>query len=153
MLTSLGTETGAHAWLRVDWYRCRWIVEEYHHCLKTGGRLEERSLHTAERLIRLLGLRSPIAIRLLQLRDLARLTPELAAEQVIEPETCALIAVSASLPLEQLTVAQFWQEVARLGGHLGRRRDGPPGWKTLWKGWLHLQTMLEGIHLATHLRL
>jgi hypothetical protein len=28
-------------------------------------------------------------------------------------------------------------EVARLGGYLARRRDGPPGWKTLWLGWLH----------------
>jgi hypothetical protein len=41
LLTSLCTETGEHAWQRVEWYRCRWIVEEYHQCLKTGCRLEE----------------------------------------------------------------------------------------------------------------
>jgi hypothetical protein len=64
-----------------------------------------------------------------------------------------LIAALLSLPPEQMTVAAFWQEVARLGGYLARRRDGPPGWKTLWKGWLHVQTLLEGVHLAAHLRL
>jgi hypothetical protein len=153
LLTSLCIETCAHAWQRVDWYRCRWVVEEYHQCLKTGCRLEERSLRTIERLLRLLGVLSPIAVRLLQLRDLARLAPEGPAAQVMEAEACALIAARASLPPAQLTLARFWQEVARLGGHLGRRRDGPPGWKTLWKGWLHLQTMLEGVHLAAPLRL
>lgn len=153
LLTSVEIETWAHAWRCVDWYRCRWVVEEYHQCLKTGCRLEERHLHTAERLIRLLGLLSPIAVRLLQLRDLARRTPGTAAVQQVEPAAVALIAASLALPPERVTVAAFWQEVARLGGHLGRRRDGPPGWKTLWRGWLHLQTMLEGVHLAAHLRL
>lgn len=153
LLTSLPTETCEQAWLRVDWYRCRWVVEEYHQCLKTGCRLEERPLRTLGRLLRLLGWLSPIAVHLLQLRDLARLAPDAAAAQVIEPVMCALVAAHAALPPEQLTVAQFWQEVARLGGYLAQRRDGPPGWKTLWKGWLHLQTMLEGVHLAAHLRL
>jgi hypothetical protein len=153
LLSSLETATGEHARPRVDWYRCRWIVEEYHQCLKTGCRLEERSLRTLERVIRLLGLLSPIAVRLLQLRDLARLEPEAAALQRVEPAAVTIIAASRSLPSEQVTVAVFWQEVARLGGYLGRRRDGPPGWKTLWQGWLHLQIMLEGVHLAAHLRL
>ena len=52
-----------------------------------------------------------------------------------------------------MTVGDFWIEVARMGGYLARKGDGPPGWKTLWKGWLHLQVLLEGVHLASHLRL
>ena len=27
---------------------------------------------------------------------------------------------------QELTVAEFWRQVARLGGHQGRRSDGPP---------------------------
>lgn len=153
LLTSLETATCEHAWQRVGWYRCRWVVEEYHQCLKTGCQIEERNVHTAERLIRLLGMFSPIAVRLLQLRDMARRAPELTAVSAVEPAAVAIIAASLNLSPEQVTLAVFWQEVARLGGHLARRRDGPPGWKTLWKGWLHLQIMLEGVHLAVHLRL
>jgi len=52
-----------------------------------------------------------------------------------------------------MTVGTFWTEVARLGGYLARSQDGPPGWRTIWKGWLSLQTLLEGVHLAFHLRL
>jgi hypothetical protein len=52
-----------------------------------------------------------------------------------------------------MTSQTFWLAVARLGGHLGRRGDGPLGWKTLWKGWLRAQTLLEGVHLAAHFHL
>ena len=152
LLTSLSTATGEHAWLRVEWYRWRGIVEAEQQCRKTGCRLEERRVHTAERLIRLLGVLSPIAVRLVQRRDLARRLPESAAVQSLAPAAVAVVAASLSLPPEQVTVAAFWREVARLGGYLGRRPDRPPGWKTLWQGGVHLQTLLEGGHLAAHLR-
>ena len=33
----------------------------------------------------------------------------------------------------------------RLGGHLARKNDGPPGWLTLWRGWRDLQLMVQGV--------
>jgi hypothetical protein len=153
LLTSLETQTCAHAWERVDWYRCRWIVEDYHQCLKTGCRIEARQIHTAERCMRLLGLLSPMAARLLQLRDMARCMPAVAATERVAPNAVAIIAARAAVPPESLTVAAFWLEVARLGGYLARTRDGPPGWRSLWHGWLYLQTLVEGVQLAAHLRL
>lgn len=52
-----------------------------------------------------------------------------------------------------MSTVTFWKAVAQLGGYLDRRGDGPPGWKTLWKGWLRVQTWLEGVQLASHLPL
>jgi hypothetical protein len=153
LLTSVPTETLEQAWQRVGWYECRWVVEDYHQCLKTGCRIEERLMHTAERLIRLLGLLSPVAVRLLQLRDLARSEPEQLACERIEADLLTVVAAQAKLDPSSMTVEVFWKEVARLGGYLTRRRDGPPGWKTLWTGWLRVQTLLEGFHLASHLLL
>ncbi len=49
-----------------------------------------------------------------------------------------------------MTSQQCWYAIARYGGYLGRKGDGPPGWKTLWRGWLHIQAVLEGVHLASH---
>ena len=43
--------------------------------------------------------------------------------------------------------------VAQMGGYLARRGDGPASWKTHRIGWLRVQTLLEGFHLAAHLRL
>src|SRR5260221_12232051 len=67
-LPSVPTTTLEEAWERVDWYRHRWLVEDYHQCLKSGCRIEERQLQTVDGLIRLLGLLSPLAVRLLQIR-------------------------------------------------------------------------------------
>jgi len=153
LLTSVPVTTCEQAWQRTDWYCCRWTVEDYHQCLKTGCRIEERQLQSADRLMRLLGLLSPVAVRLLQLRDLARTTPDLPAAQGIEPEALAIVAARAGQSALTLTRSAFWTEVACMGGYQARKSDGPPGWKTLWKGWLYLQTLVEGVHLAFHLRL
>ena len=153
LLTSVQVSSSEQAWQRVDWYRCRWIVEDYHQCLKTGCRIEARQVQSADRLIRLLGLLSPVAVRLVQLRDLSRRNLDFPAAQAVEAEAVAIIAARTTQSPSTLTMGTFWIEVARMGGYLARKGDGPPGWKTLWKGWLHLQTLVEGLHLAAQLRL
>jgi len=153
LLTSVPTTTLEQAWERVDWYRCRWSVEDYHQCLKSGCRIEERQLQSVDGLIRLLGLLSPLAVRLVQIRGLARSQPERPAHEVLEPLLLAVVAQRSGHSPATMTVGTFWTEVARLGGYLARSHDGPPGWRTIWKGWLSLQTFLEGVHFAFHLRL
>lgn len=153
LLTSVPTTTLEQAWERVGWYEHRWTVEDYHQCLKTGCRLEERQVQSADRLIRLLGLLSPLAVRLLLLRDLARREPERPAHDVLDADLLGIVAAQANQAPAQMTTGAFWQTVAQMGGYLARHGDGPPGWKTLWKGWLRVQTLLEGVHLAFHLRL
>jgi hypothetical protein len=96
---------------------------------------------------------SPLAVRLLQVRALAREDPVRPAHEVIEPLMLAVLAQRAGHSPATMTVGTFWMEVAHLGGYLARSHDGPPGWRTTWKGWLSLQTLLEGAHLAFHLRL
>jgi Transposase DNA-binding/Transposase DDE domain len=153
LVTSVPTTTLVQAWERVEWYRHRWLVEDYHQCLKSGCRIEERQLQSVDGLIRLLGLLSPLAVRLLQVRACAREDPERLASEVIEPLMLAVLAQRTGGSPLTMTVGTFWTEVARLGGYLARSHDGPPGWRTIWKGWFFLQTLLEGAHLALHLRL
>lgn len=153
LLTSVPTTTLEQAWERVEWYRHRWLVEDYHQCLKSGCRIEERQLQTVDGLMRLLGLLSPLAVRLLQVRASAREDPERPAYEVIEPLMLAVLAERTGGSPLTMTVGTFWTEVARMGGYLARSHDGPPGWRTIWKGWLSLQTLLEGAHLILRLRL
>jgi hypothetical protein len=60
-----------------------------------------------------------------------------------------LQAAPKNLPrVHALTIGQFWREVAKLGGFLGRRCDGKPGWITIWRGWEKLNTLVVQRHLA-----
>jgi hypothetical protein len=148
LMTSVPTTSISQGWERHDWYRCRWLCEDYHKCLKTGCRLEERHLQSRKRLVRLLGVLGVVAMRLLQLREQARLNPEQPAGEVVPGEVVQVVAALAHTVSSTLTVGRFWKEVARQGGYLGRTHDGPPGWQTLWRGWLYIQSLLDGIHLA-----
>jgi hypothetical protein len=153
LLTSVPVQRVEQAWERVDGYRTRWIVEDSQQGLKTGCRLEGRHLQRDEGLRRLLGLVAPAAVRLLHLRAVARQRPEQPASQVLPTEVVQVVAAKAGGAAGQLTTQQCWDTSARLGGYLGRKGDGPPSWKTLRGGWLSIQTLLEGVHLAARLSL
>jgi hypothetical protein len=116
LVTSVPTTTLEQAWERVDWYRHRWLVEDYHHCLKSGCRIEERQGPRVDGLIRVLGLLSPLALRLLQIRGYARSEPERPANALIEPLMLAVVAQRSGQSPATLTIGSFWIEVARLGG-------------------------------------
>ncbi len=153
LLTSVPTTSVEQAWECVGWYRLRWTVEDYHQGLKTGCRLEQRQVQSYEGLRRLLGFIAPVAVRLLQLRWHARQSPEQPAVQVLPRILVQLVALKRGGSVEEMTIEQCWKKIAQLGGYLGRKGDGPPGWKTLWHGWLHLQDLWEGAQLAIQLSL
>lgn len=62
--------------MQVDWYAHRWVIEEYHKCLKSGCAVQARQLTTAVGLQRVLGFLAIVAVKLLQLRMLSRTEPE-----------------------------------------------------------------------------
>ena len=130
------------------WYSCRWLVEEYHKCLKTGCRVESRQLRTADRLKAMIGMSAVVAVRLLQLKQHARLRPESPAETCVSSDHVNVLAAYYSKPAAGMTVYEFWRLVAQLGGFLCRKSDGEPGWQTLWRGWQKLDLMTLGARLA-----
>ncbi|MEL6151664.1 MAG: IS4 family transposase [Chloroflexota bacterium] len=151
LLTSVPVETVTDAIERIDWYTHRWVVEEYHKCLKTGCGMEKRRLQKAQRLHRLLAFLSILAIRLLQLRDWARSKPHLRAIDLIQPLLVQIIAARTDGDPNTMTVRQFWHAVAQVGGFPQRASDGEPGWERLWHGWLRLLDWAEGVSLANDL--
>ena len=53
-----GRRAQEQAWEKVDWYKRRWGIEDFHRTLKSGCRIEDRQLTTADRLDELSGGRS-----------------------------------------------------------------------------------------------
>ena len=74
----------------IEYYEQRPIVEEYHQCLKTGLQIEKRQYETGDRLAPVIGVICVQAVRLLQLRDVARTAPDTPARKVV-PMECWLL--------------------------------------------------------------
>ncbi|HYN88947.1 MAG TPA: IS4 family transposase, partial [Ardenticatenaceae bacterium] len=148
LVTSCPVHSRDQALERLNWYLRRWVIEDYHQCLKTGCHIEHRDLEHADRIERLLGFLALIAVRLLQLRQDARLTPDAPAITLVEPLLVSLLVAELGLRRPTLTLRDFWRGVAHLGGFQGRRSDGDPGWKTLWRGWRYLDSLARGARLA-----
>jgi hypothetical protein len=142
LFTSLPIKTFDDAWTVIGYYELRWLVEEYHKAIKTGCATESRQFKAAGRLEAFVGLTSVIAVRLLQLKSLARTNPEVAAERVVPRVWLQMLKLARKglSRVHDLTVGQFYREVAKLGGFLGRKSDGEPGWITIWRGWEKLNT-------------
>jgi hypothetical protein len=130
---------------KAQWYSYRWIIEEYHKCLKTGCSIEKRYLQSAEGLMALVGILGIIATKLLELRSISREVEEIQAEEAVPEILIRVLTRKLCLKDTNLTMRTFWRQVARLGGFIGRKSDGDPGWQTLWGGWLRLLDMTWAI--------
>lgn len=157
LLTNEAVSQLADAERQVEVYTHRWrICEDYHKCLKSGCSIESRQFESVEALSNSLRLLSLVAIRLLRLRDqsqgcLAR-TPmewtDASEAQVATQLSSRHLSRSEQAELVPQSVGWFWQLLARLGGHQGVAQSGPPGWQTIWKGYTHFQTLVDGYRMS-----
>ncbi len=152
LLTTDEISSDDAAWQYADWYVYRWVIEEYHKCLKTGCKAEKRQFEERDHYEVALAIMLLASCRLVMMTKLARTQPTLPAATVLAPEEEeVLLAHAASkgvAPQTPMTVELAVRWIARLGGYLDRKSDGPPGWLTLWRGFLRLQAMVEGYRLA-----
>lgn len=141
--TTLPVTTWEQALAVVEAYRARWLIERYHYVLKSGCGIEQLQLEAAERLERALAVCCVVAWRLLFLTYQARQHPEASCTSVFAPhEWQALVCTiqqTAEPPDEPPSLRAAIRMVAQLGGFLGRKGDGEPGVKTLWRGLIRLE--------------
>ncbi len=155
LYTSLPVETFEDVWIVVEDYESRWLVEEYHKALKSGCRVTARQLKEADRLEAAVALLSVVAVRLVQLKSLANREPDRPARSVVPLLWLQMLKAARKQlrDVHDLTVKQFYRELAKLGGFLGRKSDGSPGWITIWRGWEKLNTLVRGAELAIEFKL
>jgi Transposase Tn5 dimerisation domain len=130
------------AWEVLSDYEQRWLVEEFHKALKTGCGVENRQHQTAKRLEVTTALCSVLAVRLVQLKTVARNAPETPADRVVPKLWLEMLRALRGKPI--LTVRDFYRHLAGLGGFLMRKGDGEPGWITLWRGTIALVQGIRG---------
>jgi hypothetical protein len=131
----------------VDAYRCRWRVEEFFKALKTGCAIEKRQLETRHSLVNALAIYVPIAWRMLRHRSLAHAAGDRPASAVLTPLQIKILRrVSRTKLPDEINTNDAFLAIAALGGHL--KRNGPPGWLTIGRGYERLLTLEEGVLLG-----
>ena len=88
-----------------------------------------------------------VAVRIFQLRTALECQPDEPAEQVATQDEIQVLRRFLKHKSGSFTVRDFVRGVARLGGFLGRKHDGDPGVKTLWRGYQRLQDLLLGYQI------
>jgi hypothetical protein len=155
LVTTLEVTTLAQAQRIVGYYTCRWVIEEWHRCLKEGCRVEQSQLDDTLDIQRLTSVLAIVAVRLLLMRDLAEGTgtsdsPE-ALEALVPLRYRQIAAGLAKVSVHALTPRLFWHTIAKRGGYLARKHDPRPGWKVLWRGWYDFLQMVRGAELYEQL--
>ena len=152
VLTTIAVETLEQAVEKLQWYAKRWTIEVFHRTLKSGCCIENRQLQNAERIETCLAIDMVIAWRISYLVKLGREVPNLPCNVYFdEPEWKALVVYTTKNPIppdEPPPLGKVVRMVARLGGFLGRKRDGEPGAECLWRGFDKLY-YLVGMWLIT----
>jgi hypothetical protein len=152
LLTTVPTADFEQAAVRLAWYARRWGIEVFHRVLKSGCRIEDRRLNTADRIEACLAIDLVIAWRIYLLTKQGRETPNVPCDQFLDEEEWKVLAIRSNKPVDKPPpLREAVRMVAALGGFVGRKGDGEPGTTTLWRGLTRLAAMVDGYRLALSL--
>jgi hypothetical protein len=122
----------------IKYYLCRWEIELFFKTLKSGCKIEERQLQTADKMKVLITIFMILAWRVIYTMMLGRVCSEMSAGDIFEePEWKSVYKIlnkKKALPKKPPKLGEFIIMVAQLGGYVDKKGAGPPGVKTMWKG-------------------
>ena len=106
--------------------------------MKSGCKIEEKQLQTADRLKVLIALFLILTWRIQYLMMIGRSCPNISSATLFEEcewkSVYKIVHKSEPIPTEAPSLKDFIRMIALLGGYIGRNNDPPPGPKVMWKG-------------------
>lgn len=142
LMTTRPVSCSTEIWQVVDWYRARWVTEEFYCAIKTGCSYKTLQHRSAKTLLAALAATAIVGHHLLVLRHLGRHAEDCPAEAVVtELQLRVLQAEKSKFLSDEPTAGEVMTAVAKLGGHISS--NGDPGWEVLGRGW---QRLLEYEH-------
>jgi len=137
-LTTLPIGTFEEAVKIIEYYLCRWEIEIFNKILKSGCKIEEKQLQTADRLKVLIALFLILTWRIQYLMMIGRTCPNISSATLFEKSewksVYKIVHKNEPIPAEAPPLHDFIRMIANLGGYIGRSNDPPPGPKVMWKG-------------------
>lgn len=149
LLTTMPVTTVEECAEKLEWYTLRWQIEVFHKTIKSGCRIEDRQLGSADSLKKCIAIDLVVGYRIFSLAKMGREIPDAPCTVYFEENqwkalTCFLnkqpcVPKNTPTPSLRATIRML----ARLGGFLARKSDGEPGTEALWRGLQRLDDITE----------
>lgn len=139
LLTTLEVNDLSDVLKYIKWYCYRWLIERFHYVLKSGTKIEKLQLKQASSLQKAIALYSIAGFRIMQMVYQSRVYPDISCKLVLTEAQWKVLYIlihqSSKIPRNAPILSEAVMWMGQLGGHLGRKSDGPPGLQTVWLGY------------------
>ena len=151
-IESIGTQADAEE-VVLD-YKDRWGVEDINKVLKSGCHAELSVVPDLAAFRRVLAVAWPIATHIARWTYAARVTPLEPAAPHLGDEAIEMLKLACRyhhlpLPRRPWTVSDAILRLAQMGGY-EPRKDRPPGWKVIWRGWRVFNNFWDHVRFMRH---
>lgn len=137
-ITDLPIDTFENVCKIIEYYLCRWQIELFFKVLKSGCKIEERQLQTADRIKNLIAIFMILSWRVMFTMMLGRICGEMSCGDLFDEaewkSVYKIVNKKKALPRKPPSLSEFIIMVAKLGGYVEQKDGEPPGVKTMWKG-------------------
>lgn len=152
LITNLPVKTVEDAAEKLHWYSLRWKVEVFFKILKSGCKIEESKLRTADALCKMIAINCIISWRVFWMTMLNREGSNLPAQLVLsEVEMKILNHLKPDLRPTKSNLSKYLLKIAKIGGYLARSSDPPPGNTVIWRGMQRLSEIQIGVEIGIKL--
>lgn len=121
----------------IKFYLCRWEIEVFFKILKSGCKIEERELKTADRLKNMMSVFFILAWRIMYVMSMGRKHPDIPCSEIFEDaewKSVYKIMQRSTIPSIPPSLGIMILMVAQLGGYISGKNRPPPGPKVMWRG-------------------
>ena len=138
---------------KIEWYRCRWIIEELFRVLKSGYHVESVRFDDGSALINWCALRLLMAVKLMYIRTHRNDESENSAHEIFTDielnilKQCEPNLISAKSTIHRPPVnTMAWASllIAIMGGYQALPSAKPFGQTTIWRGLVYLESAVAG---------
>jgi hypothetical protein len=155
LITDLPVRSRKDAVQMLTWYAMRWKIETFHKILKSGCKVEESKLRTAERLVNLISSFCILAWRIFWMTMMNRSAPKVRPTVALTTTEIhvldRLVKDKKAQRLPTNALSTYIIKIARLGGYLARAKDPPPGNTVMWRGLSRLTDIELGFVIGAQL--
>jgi IS4 transposase len=129
----------------IEAYKTRWSIELYFKTLKSGLGLEKLQYQTLPRYLNAVMPLLIVAWQVQMLTHVSRAEPDACCEDYVEAvqwqPLWLLSHPEKSLPESAPSIHEVMMMVARMGGYIKRKGQGPPGTNVVWRGMRRLEIL------------